>query len=383
MSSKISFKLSYRTNALCLAFQKRGWVEKEVDDGDFTLFWTDVAFIYEDLDSNPLQKHQLINHFRNNYELTKKDLLVKNLKMYWRKKNPFASFYTDNNIVPCSYEIPTQYSLFYDHYKKNPGKTWILKPSGRSQGKGIMMVTKLATVRDQYDQCRRILEMNFKEREKLDIAESESYVVQEYIANPLLIGNRKFDMRIYVLVMSFNPLVVYVHNLGFCRFSQSFYSLDYTDLAIHATNVAIQKNHSEYNKTLGCKWSLNKLRIYLNAQYGYDRTMQIFSEIEKTILISLFSVQPRIINSSRCFELYGYDILLDDTLKPWLIEVNASPSLSAENREDVQIKTKVLSDMLDILSLDSPVETINGFQRIYNNGFITHEEPFYSNLGTN
>eukprot|EP00835_Amoeboradix_gromovi_P000018 NODE_1_length_95616_cov_0.657642.p18 type:complete len:383 gc:universal NODE_1_length_95616_cov_0.657642:64281-65429(+) len=379
----ISFKASYKTTAITQAFAKRNWTEKNVDDSDFTLFWSDVSWIYKFMDSLPLQKHQLINHFRNNYELTKKDLLIKNLKMYWRKSNPFALFYDAvDNIVPVSFEIPTEFAIFHDYYKKNPKKMWIMKPSGKSQGKGIFMVTKLALVRAQYDQCRKVLGMSFAERENLESSEVESYVVQEYIINPLLIGFRKFDMRLYVLVTSFCPLIVYIHKLGFCRFSQSLYSLDYSNLAVHATNVAIQKNHCDYNKKYGCKWNLNKFRSYLAAKKGYDACVELFNNIEKVILTSLFSVENRIIHSNQAFELYGYDVLIDENLKPWLIEVNASPSLTSENDEDLSIKVKVLSDMLDLLHLDKKVEFVNGFQPVYNNGFIAADETYYSKIGT-
>jgi len=54
---------------------------------------------------------------------------------------------------------------------------------------------------------------------------------------------------------------------------------------------------------------------------------------------------------TRCFELYGFDILLDAALKPWLIEVNFSPSLTLETMTDQSIK-EVLPDLT---SLSSPV----------------------------
>ena len=56
------------------------------------------------------------------------------------------------------------------------------------------------------------------------------------------------------------------------------------------------------------------------------------------------------INDRHCFELYGYDILIDSELKPWLIEVNASPSLSTTTEIDRQCKHAVISDTLDIVA---------------------------------
>lgn len=50
-----------------------------------------------------------------------------------------------------------------------------------------------------------------------------------------------------------------------------------------------------------------------------------------------------------CFELYGFDVLLDDKLSPWLLEVNVCPSLSSSSPLDRKIKTTLISDILNLL----------------------------------
>lgn len=70
----------------------------------------------------------------------------------------------------------------------------------------------------------------------------EAYVISRYIDQPLLVGSKKFDLRIYVLVTSYRPLKVWLSNKGFARFCNEKYSSELQDLdnmMVHLTNVAI------------------------------------------------------------------------------------------------------------------------------------------------
>jgi|TARA_B110000285_G_C14944586_1_gene523698 tubulin polyglutamylase TTLL9 len=75
-----------------------------------------------------------------------------------------------------------------------------------------------------------------------------------------------------------------------------------------------------------------------------------------------------IINDKHCFELYGFDVLLDENLKPWLIEINSSPSMTANTPTDYETKLGLLEDVFAILDIEKILtgqeEQIGGFDLI-------------------
>ena len=65
---------------------------------------------------------------------------------------------------------------------------------------------------------------------------------------------------------------------------------------------------------------------------------------------SCFNALKNVMNSDRhCFECYGYDIIIDRALKPWLVEVNSSPALTSTTKSDRIMKNELISDVLDIV----------------------------------
>jgi tubulin polyglutamylase TTLL1 len=291
-----------------------------------------------------LGDHQLINHFPNHYELTRKDLVVKNLKRYRKDLQREGRDASVLDFVPTTFVLPGDYALFAEEYRRQPNSTWILKPSARAQGKGIFLINKLSQVRKWYaTQWPGAIKVN----------SSDAYVVSKYIQNPLLIGGKKFDLRLYVCVRSYRPLQAYKSSLCFARFCNYKYTEDEDDLDnafVHLTNVAVQKHSDSYNENHGSKWPLDSLKFYLKTNYGWEKTKKLFEDIDSLIIHTLKACQAVMINDRHCFELYGYDIIVDDSLKPWLIEVNASPSLSATTHTDRLLKFQLINDTLKCIA---------------------------------
>ncbi|TMW55878.1 hypothetical protein Poli38472_008526 [Pythium oligandrum] len=374
----IKFKTTFR-NTIYDTMLRRGW--KETTDSDWDFYWADREYIYELLDTVHLENTQRVNHFRNGRELCRKDHLIKNLKRAKRQMEkkikagedptPLEAEVGSYDFFPITYILPGEYSIFVEEFKRNQG-VWIMKPTSKAQGKGIFLFTKLSQISDWRTDYRW----------QPQNQQVETYVVQRYISNPYLVGGKKFDLRLYALVPSFSPMEVYLYRGGFARFTNSRYSNNPSDIAnsfIHLTNVAIQKTSEHYNKQHGGKWDLRNLKLYMMSKHGPERINKLFYEIQLVIIKSLLSVEKIMLSDKHCFQLYGYDVMIDENLKPWLLEVNASPSLSANTSSDYQLKCGMLNDMLDIIDIENkntgPIEErVGGFDLIYREGAIRKPE---------
>jgi hypothetical protein len=96
----------------------------------------------------------------------------------------------------------------------------------------------------------------------------QGVLVSDYIQDPLLINGLKFDLRIYVLVTSFNPLRVYIYEEGLVRFATEPFTLDPAQMSnrfIHLTNYSINKFSDKYveylEEGIGTKWTLSALKV--------------------------------------------------------------------------------------------------------------------------
>ena len=71
------------------------------------------------------------------------------------------------------------------------------------------------------------------------------------------------------------------------------------------------------------------MRNYLSSKYTVEKVDLCFYNIQELMIKTLIATCKLMVNDKKCFELYGYDVMIDATLKPWLIEINGSPSMSA------------------------------------------------------
>lgn len=312
---------------------ERGWTEydeHEQDKEDWNLYWRNYPFRMTDHRS--IKPWQRLNHHPETIRITRKDYLARHLK---RMKGIYGT--TLYEFSPVAYIMPNDYIKFITEYTKErqiPGKKlsyWICKPVDRSRGRGILI---FQDIKDFVYDCM--------------------VIVQKYISNPLLISGYKWDLRLYVCVTSFCPLTIYTYEEGLVRFATEKFDLESLDnVYAHLTNTSINKFGPSYRKDkdvigCGCKWTFSRFRAYLRSHNVDD--LRLWQQINQIVMLTLLGITPSVPVTANCFELFGFDIMVDEKMKPWLLEVNHSPALRLDCASDVIVKRRLLHDIIDLLN---------------------------------
>eukprot|EP00002_Diphylleia_rotans_P007905 TRINITY_DN1756_c0_g1_i10.p1 TRINITY_DN1756_c0_g1~~TRINITY_DN1756_c0_g1_i10.p1 ORF type:complete len:1011 (-),score=204.59 TRINITY_DN1756_c0_g1_i10:395-3427(-) len=333
----------YESVRRCIA--SMGWKEANEDE-DWVLYWTDSSVTVERVMS--LKKYQKINHFPGTIEISRKVNMARNLR---RMQKAFPEEY---DITPKTWILPQEMTQFKKALSKKKKRVYIIKPDAGAQGKGIYMV-------------RKPEDLVFQEN-----GHFMSAVAQRYVDRPLLLDGFKFDLRIYALVMSCDPLKIFLYKEGMGRFCTEPYreptDENMENIFMHLTNYSINKNNDNFiytdNPTTfgeGSKRTLSAMKGLLE-KHGLAWDI-MWSRIADIIIKTMICIQPMMahiyrtcvpddVDGSACFEILGFDIIIDEKLRPLLLEVNHSPSLTCDSGVDSYIKDGLLKSVCTLLRLD-------------------------------
>ena len=121
----VRFRCTFH-NTIFDVLRARGWREVE-SELDWDVAWIDTGWLRENFDTMHLEPHQRLNHFRNHYELTRKDNLIKNLKRTQRglQREGLAEEAAKYDFFPGTYLLPADYGLFVEEFKNHPSLSLI------------------------------------------------------------------------------------------------------------------------------------------------------------------------------------------------------------------------------------------------------------------
>lgn len=312
--------------------------------------------------------HIFLNHLENIRVVTTKTELLRALKRHYAK-SPEAVIYhynlfdsTPTSFIVLSNSKDGDYALFAQRFKelangccaheRVPAKhcaenIWIVKPAAMNQGQGIEVFN------NDMEGMRKFLESR---------PAFTNWVIQKYIERPLLYKNRKFDIRVWAVATWKNEIFYY--KAGYLRTSSEEYALDSKHNYVHLTNNCLQRNGSKYGAhEAGNTVSFESFQRYVDETWpslGISLEKHLVPRM-KDLIIDSYLAGKNSINSARrrnSFELLGYDFLIDEDFRVWLIEVNTNPYIGTPNKFIEGLLPKMLNDLLE-LTLDVSCKPAN------------------------
>ncbi|XP_034438307.1 tubulin polyglutamylase TTLL7 isoform X2 [Hippoglossus hippoglossus] len=326
-----------------IVINEMDFIKTRDEDETANLIWNDSAVQHEKIAE--LRNYQRINHFPGMGEICRKDCLARNMSKMIKIQPQEYSF------IPKTWIFPAEYTQFQNYVKelrrKRKQKTFIVKPANGAMGHGISLIRN----------CEKL-------------PAQEHFIVQEYLDKPFLMEGYKFDLRIYILVTSCDPLRIFLYNDGLVRMGTEKYhapsEANLSQLYMHLTNYSVNKHNENFERDetvdKGSKRSISWFTEFLRAN-GYD-VAKFWGDVSELVVKTLIVAEPHVLHAYRmcrpgqppgsdsvCFEVLGFDIILDRKLKPWLLEINRAPSFGTDQKIDYDVKKGVLLNALKLLNI--------------------------------
>nr|XP_033772520.1 tubulin polyglutamylase TTLL7 isoform X2 [Geotrypetes seraphini] len=354
--------------------EQMAFVKIRDEDETANLIWSDSAVQHEKI--TELRNYQRINHFPGMGEICRKDCLARNMTKMIKSQPQEYSF------IPRTWIFPAEYTQFLNYTKelkrKRRQKTFIIKPANGAMGHGISLI---------------------RNGEKLPI--HEHMIVQEYLDRPFLLEGYKFDLRIYTLITSCDPLRIFLYRDGLVRMGTEKYhppnDSNLNQLYMHLTNYSVNKHNENFERVeTEDKGSKRSIRWFTEFLQMNDHDVNKFwNDISELVVKTLIVAGPHILHAYRmcrpgqppgsesvCFEVLGFDIILDKKLKPWLLEINRAPSFGTDQKLDYDVKQGVLIDALKLLNIRASDKRRNlarqkaeAQKRLYGQGLMKKLSP--------
>ena len=183
-------------------------------------------------------------------------------------------------------------------------------------------------------------------------------IVQKYLDNPLLYKKRKFDIRCFVLVDG--NLNVFFCREGHLKGSSELYDINTTNKFIHITNHSLQKKSAKFEQfEFGNEMSYSDFKKFMEEEnIPLDKFNSMIEDMKMLVKISFKSVGKKLLKVTPvfCFEIFGYDFILDNDFRPWILEINNNPGLGISSPVIQKLVPRMFDDALR-LTLDKIFET--------------------------